>query len=195
MGLLDNLFCRIRRLTVVDKLHIVINSFEVFVYRQGQVNQIVHFLIVGFEVCVYDSLLVIKQIIQNILARDSGESGVLFLQLLDVCVFKSVCNMILECLLIHCLCVLVDSMSFSMFKLELVLEGRSGVNWYSGVYPGSGRLVHAMVVRVVDRWLRYDENVPVVSSSLWWRKGQHNDIYELHYFVDSLVVGLSFSYW
>ena len=54
MGLLDDLCCLVRRRAVVEKMHAVIDSLEVFFNRKGKFNQLVHSLIVGFKVRGHD---------------------------------------------------------------------------------------------------------------------------------------------
>ena len=78
--------------------------------------------------------------IKKIVEGESEESGVLVPQLLEVRVFGGVHDLILECL-IHFSYILVDSLSFIMLKLELVLEGSGGVRWYHGVYSRSVKVV------------------------------------------------------
>ena len=76
-------------------------------------------MIVIFEVQGHDFNVLIKQIIKNIVKRDSDKYGVLALQLLELHVFDGVDDLIIECL-IHCPCILIYSTSFIILKLELV---------------------------------------------------------------------------
>ena len=123
-------------------------------------------LIVGFKVCGFDVHLLIKQMNEKTSERDSKEAGVLVLQLIQVCIFDGVGDFILECL-IHFTCIIVDSPSFVMLKLELTSEGYVGVPWFNGVYFWVRRVgSHRGREGVVEICIHYDANVPVVSSSL-----------------------------
>ena len=50
MGLLDELCHRARRLSVFIKLDAVIDALKLLVNWKGQVNWLVHLLIVGFDI-------------------------------------------------------------------------------------------------------------------------------------------------
>ena len=81
----------------------------------------------------------INNILKEITANDSEEAVVLVIQLLEVHVFDGVGDLILESL-VHYSRIFVDSLSFIMMKLELVLVGRCSIWWYCGVYSQVGRV-------------------------------------------------------
>ena len=80
MGLLDDLCCLVRRRAVVEKMHAVIDSLEVFFNRKGKFNQLVHSMIVGFKVRGHDFPVSIKNMLKNIVAQYSKEASGLVLQ-------------------------------------------------------------------------------------------------------------------
>ena len=69
-------------------------------------------------------------------------------QLLEVCVFDRVDDLILEGL-VHHPRIFVYSPSFVVLELYLVLVGRSGFFRTVGYTPGSGGLIHSVIERVV----------------------------------------------
>ena len=118
MGLLDDLCFRVRRLYVVYELHTVINLLEVFIYQKVQVNRLVHLMIVRLNIRGCDLTISIEKILETIAACNSKESGVLIIQLLQVCVFGGVYYLVVE-IFVHCARIIVDYPSFIMLKLEL----------------------------------------------------------------------------
>ena len=91
---------------------------KVFIDRQGQVHQIVHLLIVRFEINGCDLPTPIKKMLNNIASCDSEEVDVLIIQLPQVRVFNGVDDLVLEGF-VHCDHILVDYPSLIMLKLEL----------------------------------------------------------------------------
>ena len=79
MGLLDDLCYLVRRRAVVEKMHAVIDSLEVFFNRKGKFNQLVHSMIVGFKVRGHDFPVSIKNMLKNIVAQYSKEASGLVL--------------------------------------------------------------------------------------------------------------------
>ena len=120
MGLLDDFCCHVRRLSISGKLHVVINFLGVFIYQQGKLNRIVHLMIIVFKVRGHDLPLSTKNMIEEIAARNSEESGVLIIQLIELCFFGGVYEFIFEGF-IHCDRILVDSPSFIIMTFELLL--------------------------------------------------------------------------
>ena len=80
MRLLDDLCRRVRTLDVAVVLDAFIGAVKVLVNCQELVNWIVHSLIVGFEVYGSDFSVSVEQILKEIVARDSKESGMLVLK-------------------------------------------------------------------------------------------------------------------
>ena len=58
-------------------LDAVADAFELLVDCKGYVNCIVHYLIVGFDVHGRDLLIGIKQMLEEIAARDSEKASVI----------------------------------------------------------------------------------------------------------------------
>ena len=75
MGILYELCFCVRRIAVFGELHAVINSLELFMDRKGQFDWIVHSLIVIFEIRGCNLPIPIKNMLNNIVERDSKESG------------------------------------------------------------------------------------------------------------------------
>ena len=112
MGLLDDCFCHVRPLDVVIELRTVIDLVNVFIDRQRLVYRLVHSLIVRFEIHGCDITISINNMPEKIATHDSDEGGVLILQPLQVHVFDSVYDLVLEGF-IHCACIILYYMSFS----------------------------------------------------------------------------------
>ena len=96
MVLLDNLFYRVLCIYVLRELHAVIDLIEVFFDHQGRDNLLVYSLTVGFEVRGCDIPVSNKEMLKKTMACDSEEDGAIVLQLLDVCVFEGVDELIIE---------------------------------------------------------------------------------------------------
>ena len=103
--------------------------------------------------------------------RDSKESAVLFLRLFEVRVFDFVDNLIIDWL-INCSRIILDYLFFILMKLELVLVGHGGIQWYSGVYSPVGQVVPCHGCEgCVELRLHCDANVPMVYFYMWCLKG------------------------
>ena len=100
---------------------------------QGRVNRLFHSLVFGFDIYVVYFPISIELTLEDIAAHDSDKSGVLVIQLLEVHAFNVVDDFILD-LLVHCSHILVDSLSFVVLELVLVLVGCGGVRRHREVY-------------------------------------------------------------
>ena len=120
---MDYLCCCVRRLSIIVKLHAVKDFLNIFINRQGLVNQIVYYLIFRIQIQGCDIPISIKEIIENTVGRDSKEGGLLILQLLQVRVFDGVHEVVLD-RFIHRALIILDSPYFFMLKLDLVSVGR-----------------------------------------------------------------------
>ena len=69
--LLDDLFRRVQRLSVISVLNALIDALEAFVNQKVQVNWIVHSLVVGFEVHGHNFTVSINQVLKYIEEYDS----------------------------------------------------------------------------------------------------------------------------
>ena len=118
MGIMDDLCCLVRHLAVVIKLHSVTNSLKVFINYLGRVDRLIHFLIFRFDISDCDLLILIKNMLNNIAARNSEASGVIFLQLIQARVFGGSHDLAIE-VFIHCAHIIVNYMPFVMLNLEL----------------------------------------------------------------------------
>ena len=119
---MDYFCCCVRRLSIIGKLHAVKDFLNIFIYRQGLVNQIVYYLIFRIQIQGCDIPISIKEIIENTVGRDSKEGGLLILQLLQVRVFDGVHELVLD-RFIHCALIILDSPYFFMLKLDFVSVG------------------------------------------------------------------------
>ena len=127
-------------------------------------------LIVRFQINALDIPISIDRILDKITARDSEESGVLILQLLQVSDFKGVYELVIEGF-IRCVHILVDSTSFVTLKLDLFLYSCGRIGSYHGVYSQVGQAGPCRYREgCVERQFQNDANLTVMSSSLWCRK-------------------------
>ena len=86
---------RVWRLVVIDELHPIIDSLELFIYWQRRVNHIVHLTIAGFKDYGRDIPVLIEHMPEEIAARDFNKYGVIIIKLLKVRVFDGVYDLVL----------------------------------------------------------------------------------------------------
>ena len=114
------------------------------------------------------------------------------LKLLQVHVLEDVYDLVIEGFINFDL-IIGYSTPLLLLKLDFFSLGRGGFFSYCGEYFRVGWIFPRHCREgCIDRWLHNDANMPVVSSSLWCKKGKHVGIEELHHFIDSLIVRMSF---
>ena len=100
----------------LDNFTPVTDSIKLFIYRIGLFNQIIHFMIVRFDIHGCDLPISIEKMLDKIMAHESEEAGVLIPQLLEVHVFGGVYGLVIEGF-IHCDCIILDYPFLVILKL------------------------------------------------------------------------------